>query len=321
MLTFRPTLVWFALPAAALLPVAATSLHRAAIAQDASRLPESARLALRARSGDQIKMEGDRKVTTHIHLEAVSSEFSSEAIAKGSTNYQFRGRGSIGTMMFAVTDTITTNMTNSSNQPVKPTVFRAASLYTVRPNLEVIRSTPIGVANKKTGTSANTGSSASGMFGVIRFPDKVLKSGDTWSGNISVTNNSDLRGISMHFEATVAGFEMYQGFPCARVETNYSYKGPLPGVEAQVRKQIPAGSKLASEGQLTGTETTFYALDRGWPLNESAKITVALALTVTVNGQMLEVGGTIDTDSHSAVVGYPTYDPSLVPKVAASTAP
>ncbi len=91
----------------------------------------------------------------------------------------------------------------------------------------------------------------------------------------------------------------------------------MPGVEAQVRKQLPKDSKVSSSGQLTGSETTYYVLDRGWPLNDEAKLTVVLNLSLTAKGQTLEVGGTVDTDSHAAVSGYPAYDPSLVPKAAA----
>lgn len=157
------------------------------------------------------------------------------------------------------------------------------------------------------------------LFGSIRFPDKVLKSGDSWTGTLTITQAADLQGITLHYDSTLAGFEMYQGFPCARVETNFSYDGPLPGIEAQARKQLPAGSKIKATGQLTGSETSYFALDRGWSLNDQMKLTVAVNVSLTAKGQAVEVGGTINIDRHEDVTGYPAYDPSLVPKVAAAS--
>jgi len=293
----------------------------AGLAQDStdSRLPEAARLALRARAGDSVKMEGGRKITTHIHLEVISSEFTNESNVRDTSSYQFRGSGPNGSLRFEAHDSSRATTVNNSGLAVKPIAVSVSGLYTLKPNLDLIKSVPLAVSKK--GSSQQLAVSGGiNFFGVVRFPDKALKSGDSWSGTARITDGSELKGITLRYESTLAGFEMYQSFPCARVETNYSYKGPLPGIEAQVRKQLPAGSKVTSDGQLTGTETTYYVLDRGWPLNDQAKITVALNLSLTAKGQSLEVGGTIDTESHNAVVGYPAYDPSLVPK-AVSTAP
>src|SRR5438105_814800 len=70
-----------------------------AAAQDTgdSKLPQAARLALRAKAGDVVKMEGDEKVATHFHLDALSIELSGDVGVKSQRSYQYRGRGPNGT--------------------------------------------------------------------------------------------------------------------------------------------------------------------------------------------------------------------------------
>ena len=161
---------------------------------------------------------------------------------------------------------------------------------------------------------------ADNLFGVVRFPDKEVKTGDTWSGSAVVPSGPALKGVSVHFDSTIAGFEMYQNLPCVRVETNFTYTGPLPELEIRVRKQVPKRAKVSGIGVLTGSQTTYYALDRGWPLNDQIKLTLALSFSVTLNGQTVDVGGTSDAEVHIAATGYPDYDPSLVPKTEGASA-
>ena len=224
-------------------------------------------------------------------------------------------------MIFDVRGAATATTMASGGPQAKPIVVKVAGTYTVKPSKEIVKAVPLATTPKRAPAGANsvTGS-GQGIFGPIRFPERALKAGDTWSGSIPVAENADLKGITMHYESTLVGFEMYQSFPCARVESNLSYKGTMPGIDAQIRKQVPAGSKLTSVGELTGTLTSYYVLDRGWAMNESAKINVILNISVTVNGRAIEFGGTIDTDQHSAVVGYPAYDAALVPKAGSASA-
>lgn len=299
-------------------------LSMAARAQDSadSRLPESARLALRAKPGDLVKMQGEQRVTTHIHLEAITSEFSTESHVKDNSSFEYRGRGANGTLQFDIRSTSISTVTTSGGQAPKSITRHSAGLYTVKPNMEVVRlEAASGTQKSGSRPAVSARSGAKQVFGVVRFPDRALKSGDSWSGSMLVTDVSDISGITVNYQATLVAFELYQNFPCARVETTYSYKGRLPSIEAQIRKGLPAGAKLTDSGELTGTETTYYALDRGWPLNDEAKVTVALNFTLTTDKGALEFGGTIDTDSHSGVSGYPAYDASLVPKSAILSPP
>jgi hypothetical protein len=290
-----------------------------AVAQESGdgKLPEAAKLALRAKSGDMVKMEGQRKVTAHIHLEALLSEFSTETLVKDDTSFQFRGRGPNGTLQIEIRDNVKVTATNAIGQAVKPTVVHQAAIYTVKPNLEVVKTTALTPASASKSTAAYAANSAglNSDFGAIRLPDKTLKPGDMWTGQVPMRLNDDLKGTTLSYQATLIGFEMYQSFPCAHVEVNYSYKGRLPAIDAQVRKSLPKATKVESEGQLTGTETVYYVLDRGWPLNAQLRLTIAINLTITANNQTLDVGGTLELDEHSAVNAYPPYDPSLVPSV------
>jgi hypothetical protein len=306
-------LVYFSLAAATLV------FGSRAIAQESgdAKLPAAAKLALRARSGDKVRMEGQRKVTTHIHLEALLSEFSTETLVKEATSYQYNGRGPNGTLQIEMRDTASVTATNPLGQTVKPTVIHQAVLCTVKPNLEVVKTTTLSstTAAKHAIASGSYSTSNAMSFGAIRLPDRVLKPGDSWSGQVPMTMNDDLKGTTLSYQATLIGFEMYQSFPCAHVDVNYSYKGRLPAIDAQVRKSLPKATKVESEGQLTGTETVYYVLDRGWPLNDQIKLTIAVNLMITANNQTLEVGGTIELDEHSAVNAYPPYNPSLVPSI------
>src|SRR5579862_7840583 len=96
-------------------------------------LPDSAKLALRARTGDLIKVETDEKVTTHIHLEAISGEFSSESTYKDNSSYVYKGRGPNGTLMFEAQAVVKGTTTNTSFGAEKPISARASGLYTLKP--------------------------------------------------------------------------------------------------------------------------------------------------------------------------------------------
>jgi len=298
-----------------------------AAAQDTPdpRLPGAAKLALRGKAGDTVKMEGKRKVDTRIHFEALQVEFSAESTVKDNSTYEYRGPGPNGTLQIEAHGTTRVTVTNAVGQSAKPITSSRSILCTVRSNLEMVKATPLGTTrgSKQVGHTLATAPTVvvSQSFGLVRFPDKPVKAGDTWSGTVTITEADDLRGATLHYTATVVGFEMYQSFPCAHVEVNFNYHGPLPAIEAQSRKTLPKGSKVSCTGDLTGSETAYYVLDRGWPLNDQTKLTVALNLVVTANDKQFEVGGTIDVDDHSAVTGYPPYAPALVPAVASSPSP
>ncbi len=156
-------------------------------------------------------------------------------------------------------------------------------------------------------------------FGAITFPNRVLRPGDTWTGHVRLPQHDALGGALLTYKTTLTGFEMYQEFPCAHVEVTYAYKGPVPGIDAQVRQSLPNGVTFTGSGELSGTETAYYALDRGWALNDQTRLSIELRYTVTANGNQLEVGGTIDAEDTSAVTGYPGFDPGLVSSVTASS--
>ena len=300
----------------------AAGLCAAATSQDAAegKVPGAARLALRAKAGDVVKMEGDRKVTTHIHLEAVSLELSTETGVKDQGVYQYRGRGPNGTLQIELHETARVSATNTVGQALKQKVVQRAALCTVKPNMDVVKMVPVPskVPSKDSaGRAPLTG--ANQAFSSIRFPERALKPGDSWSGLVPIVQEDDLKGVTLTYHATVIGFEMYQNFPCAHVEVIYTYQGALPAIEAQIRKSLPKGSSVAGGGELTGTETSYFVLDRGWSLNDEVKLNIALHFTITINGRQQEVGGTIDANVHSAVTACPAYDPSLVPAVGSAS--
>jgi hypothetical protein len=290
----------------------------AAGAQDVTdpRLPEAARLALRAKPGDVVKMVGNRKSSSHIHLEVLLTEVTTEYVVNDNTTFQYQGRGPNSTMQFAMQATGRGTISSSGGVASKPVSTHVAVTYTVKPNMDVVKRSAVTATAKSGGKTVKESTAEFGGFlGTIRLPDRALKTGDAWSGSFTSTGNDDLRGITLSYQSTLAGFEMYQSFPCARVETNYTYNGPMPAINAQIRKLLPKGATLSGGGQLTGTETALYALDRGWPMSDHFKLTVGLNFTVTTKDGAVEFGGTIEADSNNAVSGYPPYDASLVPKV------
>lgn len=305
--------------AAAVLLLALTGVRQAR-SQDSSgpQMPEAARLALRAKSGDVVKVEEDQKVSTRIHLEAFQTEITTETHAKTTGTYTYRGHGANSTLLFDLHESGKATISQSLAKGTNTISIGLSGLYAVKPDLTVVKRT--GFTSYAKGAHAAEASIDPGsiqVFGAARFPDRVLKPGDTWSGSVQVAGDPNLRGTTISYQASLAGFEMYQSFPCARVEVNYSYKGPLPGITAQIRKGLPKASQLSGSGDLSGSETIYYALDRGWPLSAQSRITVALNYSVTVNSQKVEFGGTIEAESRQSVTGYPPYEPSLVPKVAA----
>ncbi len=185
------------------------------LAQDSTdpRLPQTVRLALRARAGDTIRMESGHKTITHIHLEAVASEFSTETSARSNTSFLFRGRGANGTMQFELRDTTRLTTSNTGGIAVKPVTVSEAGIFTFSPNLSVIKRVPLSAGKKATGSQPKLANTGRVSFGVIRFPDRVLKAGDTWSGSAVIAEGSALDGITLHYDATLAGIEMYQSFP------------------------------------------------------------------------------------------------------------
>jgi hypothetical protein len=270
-------------------------------------------------------MEGTRKVATRIHFEALQMEFSTETTGTDNSTYEYRGSGPNGALQIGVRGTTRLTVTDAAGQPARRITASRAMLCTVKSNLELVKTASLGSAASSKQAARKAGAAptvtVAQSFGLIRFPDKPVKAGDTWSGTVTITEGDDLRGATLHYTATVVGFEMYQSFPCAHVEVNFNYHGPLPAIDAQARKSLPKGSKMTSVGDLTGSETTYYVLDRGWPLNDQMKLTVALNVVVTTPERQFEVGGTIDVDDHSAVTGYPPYAPALVPAVASSPSP
>jgi hypothetical protein len=210
-----------------------------------------------------------------------------------------------------------TTTENTGGTPPKTTTARSAGIFTVKPNMEVVSNAPLA---SKAGhmTGASVANARPQLFGPVRFPDRVLKSGDTWSGSTPITGSSDLKGVTLAYTATVLGFEMYHDLPSAQIEIHYTYKGRVPAIEAQLHKLLPAGYKLTSSGDVGGSETIYYSLDRGWALNETIKLGVALRIVISTGKGDLEVAGSIDVDGHSIVTGYPAYDASMAPKVTAS---
>lgn len=224
-------------------------------AQDApsQALPEAARLALRGKAGDIVKMEGEQKVTTHLHLEALGGEYSTETSLKQQSVLTFRGRGPNGVLQIEEKNTARYAWTNTGGAPTQQGAVRSSGLYTIKPTLEVVKHVAQGAVPKSGAKSGSKGtqvvvSSSSNLVAGIRFPEKVVKAGDTWSGTTVVTEAGDFRGVSLHYTATLAGFEMYQSFPCAHVDVTYTYNGPMPAIEAQIRKRLPAGAKVAGSG-------------------------------------------------------------------------
>jgi hypothetical protein len=293
------------------------------VAQESdARLPEAAKLALRGRPGDVIRKQADVKSTTHLHLEALLSELTQESTHRDDVSFRYRGKGPNGALQLEVRGTTRLTNSDTNGQPHRQTITPRPVVFTVKPTLEIAKITPLsgGTMRKRAATAAanSTAGSEQLTFGLVRFPDRVLKAGDTWSGTATLPALAELGYIPVSYNATLVAFEMYQSFPCARVEVSFSYNGALPKVEARIRKTAPKITKMTSMGHVTGLETVYYSLDRGWFLNDEIKVSSTIDFVVTVSGRTVEFGGTTDIESHAAVTAYPPYDPSLVPKVAAA---
>jgi hypothetical protein len=295
---------------------------QSAMAQDAgsNNLPDAAILALRGKPGDIVNMEATLKETTVFHLEALASEFSTESSAKQKITFVFRGKGPGGNLQLEVRGAAGKIETDANGKRTVTKIPASAALYTLKPSTVKVKVTPLSTNASKNGKPAQAGSPqnpAAIGFNPIPFPEKALKAGDSWSGRIAAGGGDpSMQGVIINYQANLVGFEMYQSFPCARVEYNFSYKGPFHGLEAQLLKQgAPKGGKISSIGQLTGSSTVYFTLDRGYPLDDNQKMNINVTFTLTANQRTLELGGSIDSDSHAAVTAYPAYEPSLVPTV------
>ena len=114
-------------------------------AQDSveAHLPDSARIALRAKPGDLIKMLKKQTETTHIHLEQIASEFSEESTDTVNKSYEFRGSAPNGAMTFEYHDTEKSKGAAFGGDPTKTITTSTARIVTVKPNLDVVKTHPL----------------------------------------------------------------------------------------------------------------------------------------------------------------------------------
>lgn len=288
-----------------------TGAGHPAAAQEAGdpEMPESAKLAIRARSGDIVKFVTDIKSTSHFHFDALQMESNLEAKSHTTSTFTYQGRSAAGEMKFGLLGSSTVIVESSVGAPASRKTAPFNLTAAIMPNgaFRVQQAAGAGSGKASLVSAQHPQPTVSG----VTLPPRALKAGDTWSGTYPVQNVPELRGINLTYHATLVGFESYQGFPSARVEINVDYSGPMPALDAIARKQMPKGYTMRCTGKVTGSETNYYSLDRGWMLERQARYSTNATFNVVVNGQDIELGGTVDNEEHMAVTARPAYDKSL----------
>jgi len=114
------------------------------------------------------------------------------------------------------------------------------------------------------------------------LPTKPVKVGDSWvttdevgadQGNVTIV-------ISTESVNTLAGYETMNGLKCAKITAGVT--GTVTGEGEQM------GAPLTLEGTLKGTETWYFAYEKGYPVEINSEVDSDIIATVQA-GQKMEI--------------------------------
>jgi len=140
--------------------------------------------------------------------------------------------------------------------------------------------------------------SAVSMFSMM-FPNvagRPVEIGDTWTTTDGFTDEGDGFVMAIDFEAinTLAGFETFGGYECARITTMFT------GTTSAGWKEGPAD--VTSEGDIEGTSVWYFAPKEGILVSDATESTgTSTILAMTPEGEM-EIPATMVTKFETHIV-------------------